>query len=183
MRIAGRKSISQLTVAQTVIMISIGSLIIQPVSGENIWVALVVALVIVISLVAIEFLEVKWNWLEKLFTGKAVMVITDGKILEDNLRKLRLSVDKLEVRLRQQSIASIEYVQWATLEPNGQLGYQLKPGAQPATKEDIYRLMVLIEEKLAPSNPVQPPQPQGNNLFSEVVQPPPQFRKSPGKLK
>lgn len=183
LRIAGRKSISQLTVAQTVIMISIGSLIIQPVSGANIWLALGVALVIVITLVVVEYLEVKWNWLEKLFTGKAVVIIADGKVNEENLRKLRLTADKLEVRLRQKSIANIEQVQWATLEPNGQLGFQLKPGAQPASKEDIYKLMVLIEQKLAPSNLVPPPQPDTTNIFTEIDNPRPQLKESPEKLK
>jgi len=179
LRIAGRKSISQLTVAQTVIMISIGSLIIQPVSGENIWVALLVATVIVLTLVVIEILEVKVEWMENLFTGKAVVIIENGRLREDNLRKLRLTVDKLEVRLRQKSISNIDQVQWATLEPNGQLGYQLKPTAQPATKEDIYELKVLIEQKLAPTNLVRPPQPEDNNLFTEIVKEPPPLIRPP----
>lgn len=37
LRLAGRKSISQLTVAQTVMMVAVGSLIIQPVGDRNIW--------------------------------------------------------------------------------------------------------------------------------------------------
>lgn len=182
LRVAGRKSISQLTVAQTVLMISIGSLIIQPVSGANIWAALAVALIMAVTLVTIELLEVRWNLLEIIFTGKAVVVVQDGKVVEDNLRRLRLTADKMEVRLRQQSISSIEHVQWATLEPNGQMGFQLKPSAQPATKEDVYKLMVLIEQKLAPSNLVQPPQPETNNIFTEIVREPPPLKKSPEKL-
>ncbi|MBR3118639.1 MAG: DUF421 domain-containing protein, partial [Oceanobacillus sp.] len=42
LRIAGRKSISQMTLTQTVIMIGIGSLLIQPIAGEDIWSTLLV---------------------------------------------------------------------------------------------------------------------------------------------
>lgn len=68
--------------------------------------------------------------------------------MTENIKKLKLSVDKLEQRLRQAGIANISDVEWATLEVSGQLGYQLKAEKQPATKEDIKKLISLIETKL-----------------------------------
>lgn len=55
------------------------------------------------------------------------------------MKKVKLSVDKLEQRLRQAGIANISEVEWATLEVSGQLGCQLKAEKQPAGKEDIRR--------------------------------------------
>ncbi|WP_405102717.1 hypothetical protein [Oceanobacillus sp. FSL H7-0719] len=66
LRFAGRKSISQMTLAQTVIMIGIGSLLIQPIAGEGIWSTLLVGLFLVLTLIVIEHMQVKWDSFEKL---------------------------------------------------------------------------------------------------------------------
>ncbi|WP_240374073.1 DUF421 domain-containing protein [Bacillus piscicola] len=145
LRISGRKSISQMTIPQTIIMIAIGSLLIQPVTGNGLWPTFGVALLLILSLLVTEYLQVKLDKAETVITGKAVMVIENGTLLEKNLKKLRLTVDKLEERLRKAGISSIQDVQYATIESNGQLGYTLKKGKQPATKEDIQTLIELIQ--------------------------------------
>src|SRR5699024_1130542 len=73
LRIAGRKSISQMTLAQTVLMIGIGSLLIQPVSGENIWVTFGVGAILVITLFVMEYTQLKFDGIEKIITGKAII--------------------------------------------------------------------------------------------------------------
>jgi uncharacterized membrane protein YcaP (DUF421 family) len=151
LRIAGRKTISQMTLAETVIMIAIGSLLIQPVAGENIWNTFLVGGVLVGTLLLLEFLQMKSDTFEKVITGKAKVVIDNGTLNIENLRKLRLTVDQLEMKLRQSGISRISDVKWATLEPNGQLGLELKDDAQPVTKkefEDFKRTMI----NLLPSN-------------------------------
>lgn len=95
LRIAGRKSIAQMTLAQTVIMIAIGSLLIQPVAGKNVWVTFGVGSVLVATLIVIEFLQVKSDAFEKLITGKSIPLIENGQLVEKNLKKLRLTVDQL----------------------------------------------------------------------------------------
>ncbi|WP_226668811.1 DUF421 domain-containing protein [Metabacillus litoralis] len=146
LRLAGRKSISQLTVAQTVMMIAVGSLIIQPVNDRNIWITMVVTFLMVSTLLFIEYIVMKYDSLESFIYGKSLIVVEDGKINERNLKKLRLTVDMLEVRLRQQSIQNISDLKWATIETNGQLGYIVKPNKQVATKDDIQMLKELIEK-------------------------------------
>lgn len=137
LRIAGRKTISQMTLAETVIMIGIGSLLIQPVAGKDIWTTILVGGVLVGTLLVMEFVQIKSDTFEKMITGKAKIVIENGTLNEKNLRKLRLSVDQLEMKLRQNSVSKINDVKWATLEPNGQFGFELKPDAQPVTKKDL----------------------------------------------
>lgn len=151
LRIAGRKTISQMTLAETVIMIGIGSLLIQPIAGENIWTTILVGGVLVCTLLLMEYIQVKSDTFEKLITGKAKVVIENGTLNENNLRKLRLTVDQLEMKLRQNSVSKISDVKWATLEPNGQLGYELKQDAQPVTKKDFEDFKQTIVN-LIPSN-------------------------------
>src|SRR5690625_7885593 len=71
LRIAGRKSISQLTIAQTVIMVSIGTLLIQPVVGKNVWFTLLIGAIMVGTLLLMEYVELKSDTLEKVITGKS----------------------------------------------------------------------------------------------------------------
>ncbi len=145
LRISGRRSISQMTIPQTVIMIAIGTLLIQPVTGKGLWATFGVAIVLVLSLILTEYLQLKFDGAESAISGKAIPVIEKGNLNEKNLKKLRLTVDKLEERLRQSGIAAINDVEFATLETSGQLGYTLKKEKQPATKEDIQNLIQLIE--------------------------------------
>ncbi len=148
LRISGRRTISQMTIPETVIMIAIGTLLIQPVTGRGLWITFGVAALLVVALLVTDYIQLKSDGLETLISGKAVTIIENGTLNEKNLRKLRLPVDKLEARLRQSGIANISDVQWATLEVSGQLGYQLKTEKQPATKQDIENLARLIETRL-----------------------------------
>jgi uncharacterized membrane protein YcaP (DUF421 family) len=174
LRIAGRKSISQMTLAQTVIMIGIGSLLIQPLAGENVWTTLGVGILLVITLIIMEFVQVKSDKIETLITGKAKVLIENGRLNEKNLKKYRLTVDQLEMNFRQNNIARMSDVEWATLEPNGQIGYSLKQDAQPATskqlrelKEELQQLKDLLLVSQAGNQ--KSTTDQGSNLFTEVA--------------
>jgi uncharacterized membrane protein YcaP (DUF421 family) len=171
LRLAGRKSISQLTVAQTVMMVAVGSLIIQPVSERNIWITMLITLLLVLTLLVVEYIVMKSDTFEKFIYGQSIIVVENGQIHEGNLRKLRLTVDMLEVRLRQQSVHNISDLQWATIESNGQLGYMVKPEKQYASKEDIQLLLSMIQTCMLNqlNQSVVTLQPSVNdNLFTEV---------------
>lgn len=164
LRVGGRKSISQMTVIQTVIMISIGSLMVQPIANKSITRTLIAATVFVLTMILFEYLELKFNFMEKLVSGKSLIVIEDGKIHEANMRKLRFTVDKLEIRLRQLGISNISDVKIASLEPNGQLGYELMRHAKPMTIGEFEKMMsVYIQAQQ------QNKQQQSNvNIFDEL---------------
>ncbi|SER96447.1 DUF421 domain-containing protein [Salipaludibacillus aurantiacus] len=171
LRLAGRKSISQLTVAQTVMMIAVGSLIIQPVGDRNIWITLLITFILVLTLLFIEYIVLKNDTLENFFYSKSVLVIENGQINLKNLKKLRLTVDMLELRLRQQGIQNFSDLQWATIESNGQLGYMLKPEKQTATKEDIHILITMLKEHFPDiaGHPTADSSSEPANLFTEVA--------------
>ncbi|QOR65510.1 DUF421 domain-containing protein [Cytobacillus suaedae] len=146
LRFAGRKSISQMTLAQTVIMIGIGSLLVQPLAGRNIWVTIGVGAVLILTLIAIEYGQIKSDKLETFITGKSKMIIENGELNVKNIKKMRLTVDQVEMKLRQGNVARISDIKWATLEPNGQIGFLLKDNLQPATKQDVEQIQKDIQE-------------------------------------
>lgn len=93
LRVAGRKSISQMTLAQTVVMISIGTIIVQPIVEKNMMKAITGAAVFVISIIILEYVQLKSNAFERFITGKSKIVIENGTLNVHTLKKLRLTVD------------------------------------------------------------------------------------------
>ncbi|GLB62033.1 DUF421 domain-containing protein [Cytobacillus sp. NCCP-133] len=177
LRLAGRKSISQMTLAQVVIMIGIGSLLIQPVSGSSIWTTLAVGFILVLTLITMEYAQVKSDKFERFITGQSKIIIEDGILNEENLKKLRFTVDQLEMKLRQHNVAVISDVRWATLEANGQVGYELKEEAQPVTKKefqqlqaDVQQLINLLEPAFAKGFSIHMLDENRDDIFTEVAE-------------
>lgn len=170
LRISGRKSISQMTLAQTVVMISIGTIIVQPIVEKSVFKAIAAAAIFVAANIILEYLELKFNIFEKFVTGKSKIVIENGKLNIQNLKKLRLTVDQLEMRMRNQGITKIEDVKTGTLEPNGQLGYELNDDAKPLTVGEFKKLLELHLPALqsADQSGMQKPSPVKENIFEEI---------------
>ncbi|MVO98585.1 DUF421 domain-containing protein [Paenibacillus lutrae] len=170
LRISGRKSISQMTIPTTITMISIGTIIVQPIANENIFLTIIAAIVFILVLIVVETLQIRWNWFEKWIKGPAVIVIEGGQLNLHSMKKLRLSVDALEMKLRQQGISKLSDVKTATIEPNGQLGYELNDSAKPLTVSQMENLLskyfANMESGCVNSNPNS--EIQEINLFSEI---------------
>ncbi|AVP63772.1 DUF421 domain-containing protein [Clostridium botulinum] len=166
LRIGGRKSISQMTIPQTIVMIGLGSLLIQPITGKGLLATFIAAFIIIILMVLTEYLQVKVDFFENIFSGKSIIVIENGKLNIKNMKKIRMTVDKLETRLRQAGISSIEDVKYATIEVSGQLGYELKEDKKPLTvgefKSLINEIMINSNVKFEVKKNIE------NNIFEEL---------------
>lgn len=169
LRIAGRKSIAQMTLAQTIIMISMGTIIVQPIVEKSVIKTIIAAVIFVISVVLLEYFQLKFNSFEKFITGKSKIVINNGILDVQNLKKLRLTVDQLEMRLRNQGISNIDDIKTATIEPNGQLGFELKEDAKPLTVGEFKKLMNKYYHSEIPLD-VSPEEKttDSNNIFQEI---------------
>jgi uncharacterized membrane protein YcaP (DUF421 family) len=78
--------------------------------------------------------------------GNATVFVRDGKILEQNLRKEKYTIDEFLEQLRKKDIFSIEDIEFATLESNGDLSVLLKKKKQPATYGDLYSEVPHLKE-------------------------------------
>lgn len=72
-----------------------------------------------------------------LLSRKSTVLIKDGKILEDNLKKEKYTSDELLELLRGKDAFSVADVEFAVLEPSGELNVLLKKDRQPLTAKDI----------------------------------------------
>ena len=54
------------------------------------------------------------------------MIVDDGRVIERNLRKERVTAEEVAAEARLQRIASLEDVQWAVLESGGRISFLRK---------------------------------------------------------
>jgi uncharacterized membrane protein YcaP (DUF421 family) len=97
-------------------------------TGMGVWTVLAISL---------AYLSMHNVLVRKIVEGEATVVIENGKILEKNLLKIRISLDELISELRVQGVFNISDVEFALFEPGGKLSVQKKAPKQPLTPEDI----------------------------------------------
>ncbi|KAE9133832.1 hypothetical protein PF010_g2673 [Phytophthora fragariae] len=166
LRILGKKTAGEMTGLEIITLLAMASVTGHAIPRDGIWVTLGCLCVFVALLVTIQYLAVKYNRVEKLFMGTATLVIQEGAIIPENLKKLRLTVDQLEAKLREKGIGSFADVKTATIEISGQLGYELMNHAKPLTVGDLDKRLMQLE--LIRPKQQQPPK-REDNLFQEVI--------------
>jgi uncharacterized membrane protein YcaP (DUF421 family) len=167
LRLAGRKSLSQMTISQAVIMIAIGSILVEPVKEKSTIITILSIALFVLVLYCLEQISLKFPIFENIIFGKSKIVIEEGKIKWNNLKKLRMTKDQLEMILRQNKIGEITDVKLATLEPNGHLGYEVFEDAKAMTVGDFKKLTGDFFKNYEQNN--KPKEDSStHNLFDEV---------------
>ncbi len=142
-RIVGRKEISQMTFFNFVSAIAIGTIagslaVNQDLSIRNGVIALAGWATFTLLM---SVLDIKSKSIRKVTNGDPIIVIKDGQVSVDALRKTRLDMDTLRVMLRQQhNVFKIEDVDYAIFETNGKLSVLKKGLQQPLTKGDMNRV-------------------------------------------
>ncbi len=139
MRLMGKRQIGQLQPFEFVIAVMISELAALPLTEDDkkLHHALIPIGVLLACQLAISFLSIKGVRIREVVCGKPTLLIRNGKMLEKNMRKEMYTINDLLEQLRFYSIPSIEDVEYAILETNGQLSVLLKSTKRPATPEDF----------------------------------------------
>ena len=138
-KVMGKKQISQLNIFDYIIGITIGSV------GADISLDLnkhfidgIVCLVTFGLFGAfVSFITLKSIRLRRLFSGTPSMLIEDGKIIEDGLKKVRFDINDLMEELRGAGYFNIDEVAYAVMETNGKISFLPKDEEKPVTKKDM----------------------------------------------
>jgi len=138
-RIVGKTQVGQLTVSDFINAIVIGSIAAAMVTDlrESVrYYAFGLALFGLLT-VGAEYLAMKSRPARKLIEGEPTILIHNGKILEDNMKKLLYHLDDLMMQLREKNVFNIADVEYAIAEPNGALSVLLKTQKRPLTPQDL----------------------------------------------
>lgn len=83
------------------------------------------------------FISMKSRPFRNFVEGKGTVFIQDGKVLEDNLKKEKYTIDELLELLRKKDVFNVSDVEYAVLEATGDLNVLLKKENQPLTAKDL----------------------------------------------
>lgn len=138
-RLLGKRQVSQLSTFEYITGISIGNLAAYlSLDTEAHWALGFVAIFTWVAFsLTFEWVQLKSKRARDLIDGKATVLIQNGKILEKNLRKERITSDELLEMLRRNNVFNIDTVEFAILDTSGELNVLLKREHQPLTPKDI----------------------------------------------
>lgn len=121
LKLTGKRGIKQLSVFETVIIISLGSAAGDPMFYEDVGLvpAIGVFLMVLILYRLVTWLTGKSPWFEKLIEGKTECLIENGKFSPNKFERESLSQDEFFTELRLKSIEHLGQVKQAYLETTG----------------------------------------------------------------
>lgn len=137
-KMLGKRQITELSLFEYIVGITIGNLAASVSLEQEKWYSGLVALAVwTIVSFSIEWLTLKSKTLRDIFDGKGTVLIQQGKVLEDNLRKERLTIDEMMEQLRKKNVFRAADVEFAVMETSGEVSVLLKSEHQPITPKHL----------------------------------------------
>jgi len=124
-RIVGRRELSSLEPFDVIMLVMLGDLVQQGVTQNDFSVTGLVLAggTIGILTALVSYTSFRFPRLRPILDGEPVVVVEDGKVIERNARRERLTVGELAAAARGQSIASLDQVRWGVLETSGSISF------------------------------------------------------------
>lgn len=137
-RLMGKRQIGQMEPSEFVVTMLVANLASIPMQDEGI--PLFSGFVPIVTVLAMELvmsaLSLKSIFFRRMLCGKPVILVENGKIMQENLRKTRVTLDELSGHLREKDVLDIGAVQYAILETNGNLSVFPFPKERPASAKE-----------------------------------------------
>ncbi|HEX6923555.1 MAG TPA: YetF domain-containing protein, partial [Bacillales bacterium] len=130
-----------------------------PVAEKSEWMAVYGGILLAAGMILVSYLQIWMPWLRKWLFGVPSVIIRNGQIDVEELKRSRMTQDQLEMRLRQLQVGNILDVKSAVLEPSGQMSIVLSENKKTAEKGDIQKVMDELQQlkmQMAGSNGVMP---------------------------
>lgn len=138
-RLMGKREIGQLQPVELVVIIIIADVASTPMEevGTPILQGIIPIFALVVGQLILSYLNIKSVFFHKLISGKASVLISKGKINEENLKKQRYTIDGLIEQMRVTGYADIKDVEYAILETSGQISVIPKQDKNNVTVGDM----------------------------------------------
>jgi len=137
-RLLGKRQVGQMEPSEFVVTMLVANLASIPMEDPGI--PLLSGVVPIGTVLGMELLLsalcLRSIFVRKLLCGKPVILIENGKILQENLRRTRVTLDELTGHLREKEVLDLRSVQYAILETNGNLSVFPYPREKPASARD-----------------------------------------------
>ena len=124
-RIVGRRELSTLQPFDLILLVTLGDLVQQGVTQNDFSLTGLVLAAGTIGVLTVVFSYLPWRFrrLRPLLEGVPVILVENGKTVDKNLDRQRLTPEEIAAEARLQNIPSLEDVRWAVLETGGQISF------------------------------------------------------------
>ena len=128
-RLMGKRQIGDMQPSELVVTMVVSDIASLPMqnTSQPLLSGIIPVMVLVSLEVAVSVLMMKSRLFRRAVCGSPVVIIEDGRLLQHQMKRLRLTVDDLSAQLRQQNIFSLDDVQYCLMETNGALIVMEKP--------------------------------------------------------
>jgi uncharacterized membrane protein YcaP (DUF421 family) len=124
-RVVGRRELSTLQPFDLILLIVIGDLVQQGVtqSDQSVTGAILAAGTFGVLTVLVSYTSFRFPRLRPVIEGEPLVLLEDGKPIERNLRRERITIEELAAAGREQGLAKLDQTQWAVLETGGKISF------------------------------------------------------------
>ncbi len=138
-KIMGNREISQLTMFDYIVSITIGSIAAEMATSlENDFMEPVVAMIVYgLVTVFISYITCKSLNMRRFFTGRAKILLDNGRLYRKNFKSAKIDLNDFLMECRVNGYFNLSDIQTAILEPNGKISFLAKSLKRPATPEDL----------------------------------------------
>jgi uncharacterized membrane protein YcaP (DUF421 family) len=122
-RVVGRRELSQLEPFDLILLVVVGDLVQQGVtqSDESVTGALIVIATIAMLSIAVSWVSFRSRRVRVITEGEPIVLVQDGRPIERNMRRERITLEDIQEEARQAQIASVADLRWAILEDGGRI--------------------------------------------------------------
>ncbi|HCD69596.1 MAG TPA: DUF421 domain-containing protein [Ruminococcaceae bacterium] len=139
LRLMGKRQLGELQPSELVVTILISNIAAIPVEDSS--VPMIMGVVPIVTLVCLDVIVsgimLKSSKMRKLIIGSPRIIISEGKILQNEMKRLRYTVDDLMESMRNEQIFDVSQIHYAIVETTGKINFLLKKDYQPAEKQDV----------------------------------------------
>lgn len=146
MRLMGKSTIVQMTPYDLVAIIIVGTVASEPLISTEFLPTLGALTTLVILHIIFSKLTL-WQWGNRFFLGEPTLLVKNGEIIEDNMEKTMVSIAQLLSILRSKGYPKISDIDYAILEPIGEISIIPKPENTPVT---VQHLEISIDDEGLP---------------------------------
>jgi uncharacterized membrane protein YcaP (DUF421 family) len=124
-RAVGRRELSSMEPIDLILLVVIGDLVQSGVtqSDYSLTGTTIVIVTMALLVVATAWIGFRFQRLRPILEGEPIVLVADGRVLEKNLRRQRMTVEELGADARLAQIGSLEDVRYAVLESNGRVSF------------------------------------------------------------
>lgn len=138
-KLLGKKHIAQLSLFEYIAGITLGDIAGEVILSSTLKIHHGILGILVFGIISYlaDVISLKSKTLRNVIEGTGTVLVEDGKLLEENLKKEHYTIDDFSTLLRQKDVFDLSEVDYAVLEPKGMLSVLLRKENRPLTPKDL----------------------------------------------